>query len=411
MGNLFDEFDEFKKDLIPSKSKQVLSKKQKEFFKHTANIESLKEKIKKTEIKLNDLESIFKQEIDPEIINIAKAEFEIAKAIADSIRMHQFTQVQLDKTKFVIMVLCDQAFCVINPSDEDIAFYNKWAPIDYETSQKELIQDSKDSMEEMMQEELGIDIDLSDLEDDAESFARFQKMIEEKLFEKEAKKSNRKKTKKQIEAEAKRKAIDEIKNKSLRSIYVGLAKVLHPDLEENEALKAEKEELMKTITSAYEAKDLPTLLKLEMQWVYKEAENIEQLTDEKLDIFIDLLKDQVKELKAELDMLVMNPQYHRVAMFAETTISFALEEIMYEKQKILNSIAELKELKEVCPKPQGKKKIVQFVNEIHVEVTFDSEEDDDDYEFFEEEIDLSSRKKDLEKEILDIFKKMKKNGK
>lgn len=410
MNTLFDNFEDNNKGLTVSKSKQTLSKKQKDFFKHTASIETLKEKIKKTEHHLNSLEGIIAQEIDPELKNLSIIEIKTAKAIGNSARMHNFTHAQMDKTKAVIVELCRQAFPIVEPSAEDILFYNKWAPENYDTYRDDQLNQSKQQLSDLMQDELGMDINMEDLKDDPESFLRFQQMLDEKMQEIETKKANRKKSKKQLEAEAKRKAAEEIKNKSLRSIYVSLAKILHPDLEENEALRAEKEELMKTITSAYEAKDLPTLLKLEMQWVYKEAENIDQLSDEKLDVFITMLKDQVKELKDDLEMLKLNPKYHRVAMFSDLSTSFALGEIMHEKEKILRNSTELNSLAEICPKPHAKKKIVQFVNEYYDEMIQFDEQDDFDFYDDDSEDDFSS-KEELEKELKKLFKSMTKKNK
>jgi hypothetical protein len=409
MSTSFDDIENNTKGLIVSKLKQTLSKKQKDFFKHTASIETLKEKIRKTEDHLNSLEAIIAQEIDPEIKNLSKIEIKAAKAIGNSTRMHNFTNAQMDKTKAVIIELCRQAFPIVEPSADDIAFYNKWSPNDYDTFKQQQLKESKEQLSDLMQEEFGMDIDMEDLKDDPESFMRFQQMLNEKMQEIETKKGNRKKSKKQIDAEAKRKAAEEVKNKSLRSIYVSLAKILHPDLEENEALRAEKEELMKTISSAYEAKDLPTLLMLEMQWVYKEAENIDQLSDDKLDVFIDMLKDQVKELKDDLEMLKLHPKYHRVAMLCDLSTSVALGEIMFEKEKILRNSAELNSLAEVCPKPHAKKKIVQFVNEYYEEMMQFNE--DDDFDFFDDDEDDFMSKEELEKELEKLFKKMTKKNK
>jgi len=400
MYTLFDDPENRGEGLIKTQSKQLLSKKQKDFFKYMASIESLKEKLASTEKKLIDLEAICCKEIDPENINVAKAELEVAKAIGNSIRLHNFTNVQVNKTKAVIIDLCEQAFDAFEPLEEDINFYNKWAPQNYDEFKKQQLEQSKRLISSLLQDELGIDLDMNQFNDDLESFARFHKILDEKMHEKEDKKSTRKKTKKQIVAEAKKKAAEELKGKSLRSVYVSLAKLLHPDLEENESLRAEKEELMKTVTSAYESKDLPTLLKLEMKWVYKEAENIEKLSDEKLDIFIDMLKDQIKELKEEVEMLKHHPKFERVAYFIDMSISFALGEIMHSKAEKSKSSDLLNSLAKMCPEPIAKKRIVQFVNDY-----YDNMPQEDDDEFFDEH--QEEFQTEMDKIFNDLFKKRK----
>lgn len=401
MKSLFDEVDDNNKELAISKSKQVLSKKQKDFFKHTATIESLKEKIKATESHFNSLEQIVAEQIDPELKTMAAMELDLAKVIGSTIRMHNYTHVQKEKTIAVVLEMCQQSFNFIEPNEQDIAFYNKLSPEGYEKYKQKQLDDNKDMLSEMLHEELGIDIDMDDLNDDPESFMRFQQMLEEKMHEQEAKKYNRKKTKKQLEAEEKRKLAEELKNKNLRSIYVSLAKILHPDLEENEDAKAEKEELMKTVTTAYEAKDLPTLLKLEMQWVYKQAENIDQLSDEKLDVFNNLLKDQIKELKDDLEFLNLNPRYQRASMFAGMTTSVALGEIQFEKERILHRQNQLLMMTEEFLKPHAKKKVVHYVNEYFEEVLQEEDLDDDDMDFL--------NNSEFMKEVEKMFKKATKN--
>jgi hypothetical protein len=236
----------------------------------------------------------------------------------------------------------------------------------------------------MMNDEFGIDVDFSDLTNDPESFFHFKEKFEQQLKKKIDEPFTRKKSKKQLAAEAKRKAAEELKNKSLRSVYVSLAKLLHPDLEEDESMKSQKNELMKEVTAAYEAKDLPTLLKIEMQWAYKEAENIEKLTDEKLDIFVSMMKDQVKELKYEIESFKFNPKYDRVSDFLDMPVSVALQEIMNIKYGLEMECKVIQTDAHLFAKPNAKKQIVGFVNG-YVENMY--QEDDDLNDFFDDDED------------------------
>ena len=85
-------------------------------------------------------------------------------------------------------------------------------------------------------------------------------------YEKEKKDASKKKTRKQIENEALAIKIKEAKSKSINTIYRQLAKILHPDLEQDEVLKSEKAKVMQDVTQAYQEKNLPALLRLEMSW-------------------------------------------------------------------------------------------------------------------------------------------------
>ena len=103
-----------------------------------------------------------------------------------------------------------------------------------------------------------------------------------------------------------------IKQKSISSIYKQLAKIFHPDLERDEDKKVEKEALMQQLTQAYQQKDLHTLLRLELGWIHKEEDNIQKMTDDKLDIYNEILKEQIEELKMEEMGIESHPKYEAI---------------------------------------------------------------------------------------------------
>jgi hypothetical protein len=122
-------------------------------------------------------------------------------------------------------------------------------------------------------------------------------------------KQPRKKTKKQLEKELIEQQKEELRGKNIGRVYKQLAKMFHPDLESDPDKKLEKEELMKQLTIAYESKDLHTLLRLELEYIHKEEDNTTNLSEEKLKVYIDVLKEQVAELESELHTLPLHPQY------------------------------------------------------------------------------------------------------
>ena len=94
---------------------------------------------------------------------------------------------------------------------------------------------------------------------------------------------------------------------------MSLAKLLHPDLESDETLKLDKEELMKKVISAYQEGDLHTLLKLEIEIIHKQSENLDHLTNDKLKFINTVLKNQVADLEDELNMLHNSPRYQSIS--------------------------------------------------------------------------------------------------
>ncbi len=168
----------------------------------------------------------------------------------------------------------------------------------------------------------GFNIDLSDLTIDM-SEEEINLRIEEKIKNYSESNSNpfstkkeSKKTKKQLEKEAKEKEIEELKGKSISSIYKSLAKILHPDLEQNEEKKLQKEEWMKKLTVAYEKKDLKTLLEIELEWAKGETDRIQSLSRDKLNLYNEMLRSQVQEMELQAATVYNDNKYILLAFFA-----------------------------------------------------------------------------------------------
>ena len=124
---------------------------------------------------------------------------------------------------------------------------------------------------------------------------------------------NKNKSAKQLEAERIQQEIDSIQQKNIGTIYKQLAKLFHPDLEQDIERKAEKEILMQQLTAAYEAKNLHALLTLELKWIHKENEHLESLTDEKLAVYLQILKEQAQQLEDEKREIIYQPNYSVLA--------------------------------------------------------------------------------------------------
>jgi len=188
---------------------------------------------------------------------------------------------------------------------------------DYEEILAQELEATKDEIRERFKRD-GIDVDLSDIKMHAshEEIMRniFQKMGET-AFEQMKTSRQAPKTKKQLEKELKKRAFEEMQKKSLSGMYKQLVRVLHPDLEQNPEQKIWKEELMKKLTIAYDHNDLYSLLTIEMEWMNRSAGKMQAQNDEELKMYNTILKDQVRELQAAIDMLVTHPRYIPIQRF------------------------------------------------------------------------------------------------
>ena len=92
-------------------------------------------------------------------------------------------------------------------------------------------------------------------------------------------------------------------SQSLREIYRKLASALHPDRATDEPDRARRHALMQKVNQANDAKDLLTLLQLQLEWAASEG-GVGALSDDKLAAYNAVLKEQVSSLQAELKGLM-----------------------------------------------------------------------------------------------------------
>jgi len=119
----------------------------------------------------------------------------------------------------------------------------------------------------------------------------------------------RSKGKRQLEKEERLRQAEVARKKSIGSIYRQLVRALHPDLEQNPPERERKHCLMQQLTTAYHDNDLHTLLRLELEWIEHEKSDVQRLSDEKLRIYNEVLKEQVDDLEAQIDELPLDPRY------------------------------------------------------------------------------------------------------
>ena len=135
------------------------------------------------------------------------------------------------------------------------------------------------------------------------------------------------------------KAVDEMKQKHISTIYTQLAKLFHPDLEQDEDKKVDKEILMKELIAAYEAKNLHALLMLELKWIHKETDHLESLTEEKLAIYLQILKEQAGNLDYQRNSIFQQPQYAVLANeFGFSVQRYPVEIVQKEVKNIENTV-------------------------------------------------------------------------
>lgn len=319
--------------LIITTSDQKLTRAQAEFNRLMNRLESARKKYHLQQTKLDGMLIKSRAILMPMIEVFNRAELVILKDVMDALRNVKFSK---KNRMFIRDFVREKTLGLLGDNigldEADIAAL--------ESIITELKQDASDDEKRAQDEEIaqdrmefegmlgmiqeiarraGVEVDVSDLHidmspDDLQHIlqARLLNAMEEKAV---PGKSARKQTKAQLEKSARLKALEDAKKRDLRSLYKQLAKVLHPDLEINPQLKVHKEDWMKRLTSAYAEGDLSTLLQIELEWLGEEASNLAAAGDEKLEIYCDVLKEQIREQNERTNRLPHTPQYFSLRRF------------------------------------------------------------------------------------------------
>lgn len=195
-------------------------------------------------------------------------------------------------------ILCGSAEILLeaDPTDAELkAVYDRHSGIAFDAAKAEELEDLKEQAAEFM----GVDVDDLDIASEEDLVERmYQHMREREAHSKERAKARQKSAAQQrVEANA------QAAKKFLRDIYRKLASAVHPDREANDALRAEKNELMQKINRAYATNDLLTLLEAQMRLQQIDPEHVAQLSGERLKQYNKLLSEQLEAARAELRQL------------------------------------------------------------------------------------------------------------
>lgn len=324
------------------KQNKVLSKDELKFNQLVKKIESLEKRLISTEQILNAKLDYYVKYISPIDNKMNEDKLEFIKSLNHCmLQKSSFNKGERAEIKDILM---EELFEYIqfkgreNIDEFTKELYKNLHGVSIDVHAEESFQQSKKDLEDEFIRN-GFDVNLDDLRSDMteeEIFEKFNKM-KESFHENFSNQNNKTKpkTKKQLEKEKKEKEIEEVKNRSIGTIYKQLAKILHPDLELDEDLKIEKQEYMKQLNVAYKNKDIHTLLKLEMLWINK-VENIKgNLTEDKLKIYIDVLKEQVQQLEINEQEILFHPRFQVLHELVDYPTQIKLVKMDDLKKKVL----------------------------------------------------------------------------
>lgn len=366
-------------DIIPikksksGKSKRPLNPTQKTFNRLKKQIETLQIQRKEVQQELDRSLEFYLTKLKPKIDLQISHEQEHLKLLYEYYKKPKtFTKKQQSTLKELLLERVNDLGEIMDIRKIDPVLKDMISSLtgeNFDEQINDILNETKEEIVEQLNKE-GIDIDLSkvdfsDLDKMRETAQEAYREAKAKEFDSEDKKSSSRskaKTKKQLAKEAEIQKLEQLQKKGLSSIYKQLAKSFHPDLEQDPIQKAEKEKLMKRLTSAYENNDLHTLLALEIEWINKsEQEQIQN--EDQLKLYNSILKDQVEVLKEEIEHSFFNPKYQPMYLYLENIYeggSKALESIYSETEE---NIEDLIEMTQALKGKNGKKTVQSIIKE------------------------------------------------
>ena len=355
------------------------SKEQKRFDSLTKRIEDLEIKLENEEIKLNTAMQEYNNKVYSLEKSLVEKKSEFVFKIDEKSKKYKLTKKQREIISDVITMEMSAIFDQQEPTKEQEELYDKWSECSYKAEVKEQESFEREVFEASIKHLFNGEIDASDFEDTPEGRARMKERIEayyeEKTKEFKTSQQNKKPTKKeQLQAQA-----EELKLKNIRSIYISLVKVLHPDTEQDEALKVQKNELMKKVTTAYENKDISTLLRLEAEWISQTNSRLDSVTDATLKLYNETLYQRLQELEYKKFMLLRNPIYENIQHLVhlnEKRISSEIDKVVTESRYELE---EMYESIELVDESETKADFMGFVSDY---LEFELDGDDDEMDFY-----------------------------
>ncbi len=304
--------------IISKADKKSLSKNQMAFNKLTLQLEKAKRNIENKRHKLDFAVKLFANELSPLKIKLIEERKEMLFTLWDLYKSDRLSKTDQRYFKSIIREHLQSLFSVMTDEPDaklktiftelEKMEYDKAEAIRNEALRVEMIAILKSMKVDLSQidrqDEKALEAKIIE-EQQKQKFRKEQADREQAFNQQQAKKTSNK----QAKMTSDKKPIDYLKQKNLSSIYKKLSKLYHPDLERDEGKRAAKVILMQELTAAYESNDLYTLLNLELKWLQTDTSYLENLEDEKLFSYLQVLKDQINTLMMQKDQLLFQPNY------------------------------------------------------------------------------------------------------
>lgn len=339
----------------------------KEFNDLTAKIEKLKEQIRVKNLEMDKCLSLWVSEGLPEFKELTNYRFQFVQKLFHYYNTNQIKS-NNDRETLIDMILMSigllKHYREITEPETLVEFENKvMASKGFEIEESSL-DFAVEALENQL-ELLGVEteLDIRELLRKGASMkdinAALGKEIQEKLNEQENLQS--KKTPTSRKSKTKKVSMADMVSKNITELYRQLARIFHPDLEIDLEKKKIKEKLMIQLNLAYESKNLYGMLQLEINWFEKTQEQLLQLPEEKIRIFIHSLKEQIKILRNDLNHIPYQKKYSILQFIGSPKPIYSITSYRIIMKEFSIEVSQLKETVNMLNQPKGLKYLKEII--------------------------------------------------
>jgi hypothetical protein len=295
-ADMFEGLLEPQGNITLTNTRAPLTPKQKTFNRLIGQIEKSREKIQEWTHAIPNFREHYFQKLQPLIQLEMTYKKDLALALVHAFETQKLTQRERQKLTGMIVDLTSDLLDSEAGDDAIKQIYNRYSHSDFDQEKMERI----DFLKSVFEDTLGFQLDTDDeFESDEALMMRFHEEIQAKEEDRASKNRQRKKTEKQKAKEAKQELESKLQTQSLREIYRKLASALHPDRAGPDDHE-ERTLLMQQANDAYARGSLLELLELQWKLEHINETHLSSLSEEKLKHYINMLKNQLKELDHEI---------------------------------------------------------------------------------------------------------------
>lgn len=342
--------------LVRPKAGTSMSRLQRTFNGLVQQVAGLEERLATRKDDLEFLLVRYQQRVAKSDRALAQAQFALASALAAAHGRLHLRGNQKQDLAAMLCDLCEDAFLITAPDAETEALYDEWSDVSYREAFEGAAetQDGPPEDDAVGESEAGAD-DGSDTEEPPDGPRSGTGE------EGDGTRRGSHRTADFAAREARRLEQADLTRRSVREVYLSLARVLHPDTVADPSERHVREEAMKQAAQAYRERDLLGLLRLELRWIRRDHDRGDGPGDDTLRAYVRALRQQVEKLEDALAVQAADPRYDAIAAVAFLPKSRAMAELEDRARQLRAATADTVELRGVVRGCESRQELAAIV--------------------------------------------------